>query len=182
MPGVLLNETVLWEGKPAPSIRWWVLSLIFFLLGGLLANYIFVSGLFVVALIFSLTVAILTHFTLRNSRYQITSRRIVASQRELPLEQMGEIRVVYTILDRLRGLGSIYFDGLVFKRVKTPESVKQIAADATLRLRKVPNVSSTHSIIREREIVREVVLIQCRHCGARFPQGTTRCSNCGANL
>jgi hypothetical protein len=31
-------------------------------------------------------------------------------------------------------------------------------------------------------IVREIVLIACRHCGARCPQGTPKCNNCGANL
>ena len=33
-----------------------------------------------------------------------------------------------------------------------------------------------------KEVVREVVLIACRHCGARSPQGTAKCSTCGSNL
>ncbi len=28
----------------------------------------------------------------------------------------------------------------------------------------------------------ERVLIQCSHCGNRYPQGTTKCTNCGARL
>lgn len=41
------------------------------------------------------------------------------------------------------------------------------------------------SVIPTREVIkefREVVLIQCRSCGARYQQGTPRCLTCGANL
>ncbi len=41
------------------------------------------------------------------------------------------------------------------------------------------------SAIPTREVIkefREVVLIQCRSCGARYQQGTLRCLTCGANL
>jgi ribosomal protein L40E len=37
-------------------------------------------------------------------------------------------------------------------------------------------------IVKETVVTREVVLIQCRHCGARYPQGTAKCLTCGANL
>jgi len=37
----------------------------------------------------------------------------------------------------------------------------------------------TREVIKE---FREVVLIQCRSCGARYQQGTLRCLTCGANL
>ena len=37
----------------------------------------------------------------------------------------------------------------------------------------------TREVIKE---FREVVLIQCRSCGARYQQGTPRCLTCGANL
>ena len=33
-----------------------------------------------------------------------------------------------------------------------------------------------------REVIKEVVLIQCRSCNARYPQGTLKCLTCGANL
>lgn len=39
--------------------------------------------------------------------------------------------------------------------------------------------------IVQREFQREVterVLITCRHCGNRYPQGTPQCANCGARL
>lgn len=39
--------------------------------------------------------------------------------------------------------------------------------------------SPTREVIKE---FREVVLIQCRSCGARYQQGTLRCLTCGANL
>jgi ribosomal protein L40E len=36
-------------------------------------------------------------------------------------------------------------------------------------------------IVRETVVTKEV-LIQCRSCGARYPQGTLRCLTCGSNL
>ena len=38
---------------------------------------------------------------------------------------------------------------------------------------------STREVIKE---IKEVVLIQCRSCSARYQQGTPRCLTCGANL
>ena len=38
-------------------------------------------------------------------------------------------------------------------------------------------------ILTEKEtVVTREVLIQCRSCGARYPQGTLKCLTCGANL
>jgi ribosomal protein L40E len=42
--------------------------------------------------------------------------------------------------------------------------------------------SRPEQIVKETVVTREVVLIQCRHCGARYPQGTPKCFTCGANL
>jgi ribosomal protein L40E len=42
--------------------------------------------------------------------------------------------------------------------------------------------SAPTQVVRETVITKEVVLIQCRHCGARHPQGTVKCLTCGANL
>ncbi len=42
-----------------------------------------------------------------------------------------------------------------------------------------PSAIPTREVIKE---FREVVLIQCRSCGARYQQGTARCLTCGANL
>src|SRR6266566_1613259 len=41
---------------------------------------------------------------------------------------------------------------------------------------------SPQQLVKETIITKEVVLIQCKHCGARYPQGTVKCLTCGANL
>ena len=35
-------------------------------------------------------------------------------------------------------------------------------------------------VIKEKEIVREVVRIRCRHCGTLFEEKSSKCPNCGA--
>lgn len=42
--------------------------------------------------------------------------------------------------------------------------------------------SGQREIVREREVITREVLIKCGSCGARYPQGTTKCLTCGANL
>lgn len=49
------------------------------------------------------------------------------------------------------------------------------------RLRLVPAVQGTQGYTVVKEVIREV-LVTCRHCGARYPQGTPKCLTCGANL
>ena len=49
------------------------------------------------------------------------------------------------------------------------------------RLLTVPSGQTTHGYVVVKEVVREV-LVSCRHCGARYLQGTPRCLTCGANL
>ncbi len=39
---------------------------------------------------------------------------------------------------------------------------------------------SATPIIKEKEVIREVVMIPCRYCGALMPQTETICPNCGA--
>lgn len=39
---------------------------------------------------------------------------------------------------------------------------------------------SAASVIREREVIREVVMIPCKYCGALMPQTETSCPHCGA--
>lgn len=39
---------------------------------------------------------------------------------------------------------------------------------------------SASPIVREKEILREIVMIPCKFCGALMPQTETACSNCGA--
>ncbi|MGP3667117.1 MAG: hypothetical protein ACKD6N_01580 [Candidatus Bathyarchaeota archaeon] len=35
-------------------------------------------------------------------------------------------------------------------------------------------------IVKEKEIIREVVMVPCKYCGTLFPQTETACPNCGA--
>ena len=39
---------------------------------------------------------------------------------------------------------------------------------------------SATPVVREKEIVREIVMIPCKYCGTLMPQTETACSNCGA--
>jgi len=39
---------------------------------------------------------------------------------------------------------------------------------------------SSTEIVREREIIKEVVMIPCRYCSGLMPQTSTFCPNCGA--
>ena len=48
----------------------------------------------------------------------------------------------------------------------------------TLELQVTP--PSAAPVIKEKEIVREVVMIPCKYCGALMPQTETACPNCGA--
>lgn len=37
------------------------------------------------------------------------------------------------------------------------------------------------TVIREKEIIREIIMIPCKYCGSLMPQTATSCPNCGAN-
>lgn len=39
---------------------------------------------------------------------------------------------------------------------------------------------SAAPVIKEREVIREVVMIPCKYCGTLMPQTETVCPNCGA--
>jgi uncharacterized protein YjeT (DUF2065 family) len=39
---------------------------------------------------------------------------------------------------------------------------------------------STTTIVREREVVKEVVMVHCRYCGGLMPELSAFCPNCGA--
>jgi rubrerythrin len=39
---------------------------------------------------------------------------------------------------------------------------------------------AAQAVIREKEIIREVVMIPCKYCGALMDQTVTVCPNCGA--
>src|SRR6266705_472701 len=197
MPLILgQGEAVLWESRAVQSYRGIILSIIFFLgiglatfgiLGALLAVLSFF--LFLLTLVFS----VMSFVSLRNAHYYITNQRVVREQGtvskknwELPLQYISGVDFSQSAVNRIRGVGNVYFHStdrrnLSFVRVKEPARVKQVALEAKSR---VPSSSiPAQTVSREREVVtREVVLIQCRSCGARYPQGTPRCLTCGANL
>lgn len=193
------NEAVLWESRPIQSFRGWILSVIFFLgiglaafgiLGAILAAFSFL--LFLVTLLFS----VISFTSLRNAHFYVTNQRVVREQGtvskknwELPLQYLTGVDFSQSFVNRLRGIGNVYFGSvdrknLSFVRVKEPSRVKQVALEAKSR---VPAFSTQPTqagqpFTREREIITREVLIQCRSCGARYPQGTARCLTCGANL
>ena len=65
-------------------------------------------------------------------------------------------------------------NGQMIVRIK-----ERISLDDGKTAEKSSSAIPTREIIKE---FREVVLIQCRSCGARYQQGTPRCLTCGANL
>lgn len=41
-------------------------------------------------------------------------------------------------------------------------------------------ISASEKEAKEKEIIKEVVMIPCQYCGSLMPQTTLSCSNCGA--
>ncbi len=120
MPLILgQNEAVLWESRAVQSFRGWILSIIFFLgiglaafgiLGALLAAFSFL--LFLVTLILS----IVSFTSLRNAHYYITNQRIIREQGtvskrnwELPLQYLSGVDFSQSAVNRIRGVGNVYF-------------------------------------------------------------------------
>ncbi len=175
------------------SVRGIGLSLITFIIAVGLASLgpggVLVGAFFLLLFFIFLIFTIWSVLSLRGVRYYITNRRVVRQQAmlskkggELPLEQISMVRASQSFVNRIRGIGYIHFDstsgrGVTFVRVKDPETVKQNAINAKAQLMRVQPAQPM-----TREVIREIVLIQCRNCGARSPQGTTRCPQCGANL
>jgi PH (Pleckstrin Homology) domain-containing protein len=159
----------------------------FGIVGALLAVFSFF--LFLVTLVFT----IMSFVSLRNAHYYITNQRVVREQGtvskknwELPLQYLSGVDFSQSAANRIRSVGNVYFHStdrrnLSFVRVKEPTRVKQIVLEAKPRASSFSQPAQT--VTREREVItRELVLIQCRSCSARYPQGTARCLTCGANL
>ena len=194
MPIILgQNESILWESRPVQSVRGIVLTVIFFLGVGLAAYGpvgVVLAALSFFIFLFTLFFTVLSFVSLRNAHFYITNQRIVREQGtvskknwELPLQYLTTVNFAQSVPNRMRGIGKVYFNSadrrnLSFVRVKEPARVKQIALDAKSHL---PSLSA-QPVIREREVITREVLIQCRSCGARYPQGTAKCLTCGANL
>src|SRR5207253_10092417 len=104
---------------------------------------------------------------------------------ELPFQYLSGTDFSQSAVNRIRGVGNVYFHStdrrnLSFVRVKEPARVKQIALEAKSGVSSFSQPAQT--VTREREVITREVLIQCRSCGARYPQGTLKCLTCGANL
>ncbi|MGQ9718469.1 MAG: hypothetical protein ACUVWK_01235 [Nitrososphaerales archaeon] len=68
---------------------------------------------------------------------------------------------------------------------KVAWSIKGVIAvdgrpDVTSRTIEIQVAQSATSIIKEREVIREVIMIPCKYCEALMPQTATACPNCGA--
>ncbi len=57
-----------------------------------------------------------------------------------------------------------------------------ILLSLTQKTRTTADAQPTREIIREKETIREIVKIPCRHCGEFVPQEKDRCPNCGAPM
>ena len=72
--------------------------------------------------------------------------------------------------------GVVFFVGIIV-------SIAGVVVGVAPHLKGLSTPNISNPIVTEKEVVvtREV-LIQCRSCGARYPQGTLKCLTCGANL
>src|SRR3989304_6700769 len=126
------NESVLWKGRAIASIRGVMLTVLFFfgiglaafgILGVILAFFSFLL------FIFTLILTISSFASLRNVRYYITNQRLVREQGviskrsgELSLDHLASTRLKQDFLNKIRGLGTIYFGSssgplAVFQRI-----------------------------------------------------------------
>jgi len=48
------------------------------------------------------------------------------------------------------------------------------------RKKEIPPTPQPPAIIKEREVIKEIVMIPCTYCGTLMPQAATSCPNCGA--
>jgi ribosomal protein L40E len=72
--------------------------------------------------------------------------------------------------------GVLFFIGIVV-------TILGVWLDVAPQLKGLGQPSVFNPIVTEKEtVVTREVLIQCRNCGARYPQGTLKCLTCGANL
>jgi hypothetical protein len=136
----------------------------------------------------------------RARRYYVTTDRIILTRkflsrdrRDLYLENVSDFTVDQGIWGRMLGFGAIL-----------PVTVGVLSPDATLRrkgkkanpraLYRMGGISHPYDMNNtvqslrmaksrpQQMVVTREVLVTCRHCGARVPQGTLRCPSCGANL
>jgi hypothetical protein len=165
----------------------------------ILIGFIPIIDLFLTPLI--LLLVIWAYFSqVRARRFFITTDRIILTRkflsrdrRDLYLENVSDFTVDQGIWGRIFGFGAII-----------PTTLATLSPEATLRGRKkkasprtlfrlggirnpyeANNTLQSLRVAKSRQqqgVVTREVLVTCRHCGARAPQGTLRCPSCGANL
>jgi hypothetical protein len=188
---LLPNESIIWEGRYVYPLRFPIATVVsLFAVAGLAALGIagaIVAFFIFLCFLFFLFVS-LWELRKRAIHYYVTNLRVARKHgyswgldREMHLDQVEAVVVKHYFLSQVRGIGSVYFDGVVFERIRDSNHVMELIQDAKSRFLSVqpPQQSSGAAI---REIIRERVLVQCRYCGARAEQGTLRCPKCGANL
>lgn len=129
------GETTLWRGRQAYHLRYPILALVFFAgisffgLGppgetiGTLSTLLWM--VFTIVTIISLILD-------RKSNFCITSQRIIAGEAAMPTQDLINVSVQESSLERLRKVGKVYFvsqggSRITFRRVSKPEQVRQVA-------------------------------------------------------
>ena len=89
-------------------------------------------------------------------------------------ERIGMGGVVWGLVVLVLGILGV----IIYFMVRTPEESLQEQPT-----KNIPFDSPSESqVIKEKEIIKEVVKIKCPYCGALVDQGVDRCPNCGAPL
>jgi len=89
---------------------------------------------------------------------------------------LGRFSWAELITDGVDGKGAM----LLGEREK-PEFWQQMALKAR---REMPQVDGKHPsvVIKEKEVIKEIVKVRCRHCGCLCLETLDKCPNCGASL
>ena len=185
------DESILWQSKPAYPRRYPLLALIS-LLGLFLALlgsfWIYVSVfLFLVLLPISLVASIVAYVNHTRTHYYITTEKIFSNTTELRLDHFASARIQQSSLNRIRKIGDVYFETIAgsaikFRRVPSPEMVKDTAMNAKAKQPSITAVTSPSAPGTPEEVVIREVLVKCPYCGATSPQGTDKCPSCGGSL
>lgn len=118
----------------------------------------------------------------RNGRYLMKQQE--RSHRANEIMEIGLVLLVLSLLPFLLqnlpfGLGNIpTYSGIIFIAVGIPVLIFGVVLKA--KEKRLPPPPTTHTITKEKEVIKEVVMIQCKYCGGLMPQTATFCPNCGA--
>ena len=100
--------------------------------------------------------------------YRISAKREIIDGRTLTERYLSEYELVYACYceDCFQLLGQLR-DRIQFptSRVRSPQVILQ-----------------PRYVIKEKEVVREVIMVPCQHCGQLMPQTSVFCSYCGTKI